>query len=157
MIAIDPATVKWAESKLNKPVRDHWWQTESGWPIAANQVGSHGYLPVKYGSSFTAVQGWDIRIFDSDSDTEVPRGTMGRIAVKLPTPPGFMLSLYNNDARFLSSYMTEIPGHYNTGDAGIIDDDGYVHIMTRTDDVINVAGHRLSTGAMEEVIIFYYR
>jgi len=148
---VDPATIRWAERALQKPVLDHWWQTESGWPISANQVGTQGYLPVKYGSSFKAVQGWNLKIFDSDEAVEVSSGNMGRIAVKLPTPPGFMLTLFNNDERFCSSYMQDIPGYYNTGDAGVIDEDNYVHVMTRTDDVINVAGHRLSTGAMEEV------
>jgi propionyl-CoA synthetase len=157
---VDPATIRWAEGALKIPVLDHWWQTESGWPIAANQVGTQGYLPVKYGSSFKPVQGWDLRVFSAEVEgdcsggapVELAAGSMGRIAVKLPTPPGFMMTLYQRDDSFLSSYMQDIPGYYSTGDTGVIDSDGYVHILTRTDDVINVAGHRLSTGAMEEIV-----
>lgn len=154
----DPATIRWAESILHVPVRDHWWQTESGWPICGNMVGAEGYLPIKYGSSFRTVPAYDLRVFDELEPIEVTESSstnrMGRLAIKLPLPPGFMSTLYNNEKRFVDSYMAAIPGYYDTGDAGVIDHDGYVHILTRTDDVINVAGHRLSTGAMEEVRSF---
>lgn len=120
----DPATIKWAEKHLHIPVLDHWWQTESGWPIAAPKVGLEGYIPIKYGSSFRAVNGWNLKIFDNEDNIEITTpGTMGRIAIQLPTPPGFMLTLFNNDKRFIESYMNDIPNYYNTGDAGIIDDD----------------------------------
>lgn len=147
----DPTTIKWAERALGIPVRDNWWQTETGWPICANLVGVEGYLPIKYGSSFRPCPGYALAVLDDDAQP-LPPNSFGRIAIKLPMPPGFMSSLYQNDVRFEEAYMTAIPGYYDTGDAGLVDEDGYVHIMSRTDDVINVAGHRLSTGSMEEVL-----
>ena len=151
----DPDTVHWAEKTLNVPIRDHWWQTETGWPVCSNMVGIDGYIPVKYGSTYRPCPGYDIKVLDPELK-EVAPGTLGTLAIRLPLPPGSMLTLYKNDDRFLSSYMKAIPGFYDTGDAGIIDTDGYVHVMSRTDDVINVAGHRLSCGAMEEVSNFTY-
>ena len=149
----DPDTVHWAEKTLNVPIRDHWWQTETGWPVCSNMVGIDGYIPVKYGSTYRPCPGYDIKVLDPELK-EVAPGTLGTLAIRLPLPPGSMLTLYKNDDRFISSYMKAIPGFYDTGDAGIIDTDGYVHVMSRTDDVINVAGHRLSCGAMEEVSNF---
>ena len=146
----DPETIKWAEARLKVPVIDHWWQTETGWCIAGNPVGL-GALPVKYGSSSVPMPGYDIHILD-DSGNDVPRGQTGAIAIKLPLPPGCLPTLWNNDQRFRDSYVSEFPGYYSTSDAGYLDEDGYVYIMSRTDDVINVAGHRLSTGQMEEVV-----
>lgn len=148
----DPDTVVWLEKITQRPVRDNWWQTETGWPICGNVVGLEGYIPVKYGSVFRPVPGYDLQVLD-DEGTPVARGTLGNLAIKLPLPPGTLQTLLNNDERFLESYMTRFPGHYDTSDAGIIDEDGYVHIMSRTDDVINVAGHRLSSGGMEEVLM----
>ena len=146
----DPATIQWAEEKLQRPVIDHWWQTETGWAMSGNPVGL-GQFPVKYGSPGKPMPGYDIRVLD-DEGHEVPPGTLGNIVCKLPLPPSGFPTLWNAPERFLSSYMEEFPGFYATSDAGIIDEDGYVFIMARTDDIINVAGHRLSTGAMEEVI-----
>ncbi len=146
----DPDTIQWAERMLQKPVLDHWWQTETGWSIAANCVGL-GQLPVKYGSPTKAVPGYDVRIVDAQCN-EVPRGETGAIVVKLPLPPGCLPTLWQNDDRFVESYLSEFPGHYKTADAGYQDADGYLYIMSRTDDIINVAGHRLSTGGMEEVL-----
>jgi propionyl-CoA synthetase len=146
----DPATVQWAEQQLQRPVIDHWWQTESGWPMAANCMGIE-HLPVKHGSPTKAVPGYDVRVVD-DGNHEVKRGEIGNIVVKLPMPPGCLPTLWQNDQRFLDSYMSEFPGYYKTGDAGIVDEEGYIFVMARTDDIINVAGHRLSTGAMEEVL-----
>lgn len=146
----DPDTVQWAEQKLKKPVIDHWWQTETAWAMAANCVGL-GTLPVKYGSPTKPTPGNDIDILGPDG-TPVPAGTDGAIAVKLPLPPASLLTLWKNDEGFLNAYMRKFPGYYETGDAGHFDEDGYLYIMSRTDDVINVAGHRLSTGAIEEVV-----
>ena len=146
----DPDTVKWAEDQLRVPVIDHWWQTETGWPMAANPVGL-GQLPVKHGSPTVAMPGYDIRVLD-EGGHEVNRGMLGAICVKLPLPPGCLPTLWGNDQRFRTSYLSRFPGYYETADAGFMDDDGYVYIMARTDDIINVAGHRLSTGAMEEVL-----
>ena len=146
----DPETIKWAEQKLHKPVIDHWWQTETGYPISQNPAGL-GLLPVKYGSPGVPMPGYDVRILD-DAGHEVPRGTLGNVVVKLPLPPGCLPTLWNADQRFRDAYLAEFPGHYKTADAGLVDDDGYLFIMSRTDDIINVAGHRLSTGAMEEVV-----
>jgi propionyl-CoA synthetase len=146
----DPDTLRWAEEKLKVPVIDHWWQTETGWAIAANPAGL-GLLPVKHGSPTVAMPGYDIRVLD-DAGRELPRGTLGAICVKLPLPPGCLPTLWQNDARFRDSYLSAYPGHYQTADAGFVDEDGYVYVMARTDDIINVAGHRLSTGAMEEVL-----
>jgi propionyl-CoA synthetase len=146
----DPDTLLWARDKLGVPVIDHWWQTETGWPIAANCVGL-GALPVKPGSPTKPVPGYDVRVLTEDNK-EVPAGQIGSIAIKLPLPPGNLPTLWNNDDGYVKSYLTVHPGHYLTGDAGYKDDDGYVYIMSRVDDIINVAGHRLSTGAMEEVL-----
>jgi propionyl-CoA synthetase len=146
----DPDTLLWARERLRVPVIDHWWQTETGWPIAANCVGL-GMLPVKPGSPTKAVPGYDVRVLSEDND-ELPAGQIGSIAIKLPLPPGCLPTLWNNDAGYESSYLTRHPGHYLTGDAGYKDEDGYLYIMSRVDDIINVAGHRLSTGAMEEVL-----
>lgn len=146
----DPATVRWLQDKLNRPVIDHWWQTELGWPMSGNPVGL-GAFSVKLGSPGKPMPGYDIRVFD-DEGHPVPPGTLGNIVCKLPLPPSGFPTLWNAPERFISSYLAEYPGYYATSDAGIIDEDGYVFIMARTDDIINVAGHRLSTGAMEEVI-----
>ncbi len=146
----DPETIKWAEAKLKVPVLDHWWQTETGWPIAGNPVGL-GQLPVKYGSPTVPMPGYDLQVLDEKA-RPVERGQTGTLAIKLPLPPGCLPTLWNNDARFRKSYLEELPGFYTTSDAGYIDADGYVYVMARTDDVINVAGHRLSTGQMEEVV-----
>ncbi len=146
----DPETLKWAEDALNIPVIDHWWQTETGWAIGGNCVGL-GQLPVRPGSCTKPMPGYDIRVLDSKG-REVPAGTQGNIAVKFPLPPGCLTTLWQNDADFVRTYFSTYPGYYFTSDAGMIDNDGYLWIMGRTDDIINVAGHRLSTGAMEEVL-----
>jgi len=146
----DPATIAWAEDKLGVPVIDHWWQTETGWAIAANPLGLDR-LPVKPGSPAVPMPGYDVQVLD-EHGTPVDPGTLGAIAIRLPLPPGNLSTLWNADARFHDSYLAQFPGYYATGDAGYIDEDGYVFIMARTDDVINVAGHRLSTGAMEEIL-----
>jgi propionyl-CoA synthetase len=146
----DPDTLAWAEKLLNVPVIDHWWQTETGWAIAGNPVGL-GMLPVKHGSPTVAMPGYDIRIVD-EGCRELPSGKMGSIVVKLPLPPGCMPTLWQADARMRESYLDEFPGYYKTADAGYKDEDHYVFVMGRTDDIINVAGHRLSTGGMEEVL-----
>ena len=147
---LDPDTLQWAERHLGKPVIDHWWQTETGWPIAANCMGL-GKLPVKQGSPTKAVPGYRVQVVDGEA-RELPRGDIGAIVVKLPLPPGCLPTLWNNDAGFVNSYLDAFPGYYETADAGFEDEDGYLWIMSRTDDIINVAGHRLSTGAMEEVL-----
>ncbi|HXC49740.1 MAG TPA: propionyl-CoA synthetase [Candidatus Limnocylindrales bacterium] len=146
----DPATIAWAEDKLKIPVVDHYWQTETGWPVAANCLGIEE-LPVKHGSPTKAVPGYDIRVLDEEGD-EVARGETGAIVIKLPLPPGCMPTQWRNDEGFKKSYLSHFPGYYETADAGFIDDDGYVFVMARTDDIINVAGHRLSTGGMEEIL-----
>jgi propionyl-CoA synthetase len=146
----DPPTLAWAEEKLRVPVVDHWWQTESGWPMAANCIGIER-LKVKHGSPTRPVPGWDIRIVDGNGQ-EVARGDTGAIVARLPLPPGSLPTLWQADERYRSSYLKTFPGFYQTGDAGFMDEDGYIFVMARTDDVINVAGHRLSTGAMEEVL-----
>jgi propionyl-CoA synthetase len=146
----DPDTVAWCERALGVPVIDHWWQTETGWPIAANCMGIEP-LPVKHGSPTRPVPGYDVRVLDEDG-TEIPAGETGHVAIKLPLPPGCLRTLWENDAGFEKAYLERFPGYYQTADAGHIDEDGYLWIMARTDDIINVAGHRLSTGAMEEVI-----
>jgi propionyl-CoA synthetase len=146
----DPDTLLWAREKLQVPVVDHWWQTETGWPMAANCVGL-GMLPVKPGSPTKVVPGYDIRVLGEDN-REVPAGQIGSIAVKLPMPPSSLPTLWHNDEGFEHSYLTRHPGYYLTGDAGYKDEDEYIYIMSRVDDIINVAGHRLSTGAMEEVL-----
>ena len=146
----DPDTLHWAEEKLGIPVIDHWWQTETGWPIAVNCIGIE-MLPVKAGSVGPAAPGWDVRALDSQGN-DVKPGDIGAIACKLPLPPGSLTGLWQAPERFRASYLTTFPGYYETGDAGFIDEDGYIHVMSRTDDVINVAGHRLSTGSIEEVL-----
>jgi propionyl-CoA synthetase len=146
----DPDTVKWAESILGVPVIDHWWQTETAWAIAGNPLGL-GALPVKHGSPTVPMPGYDVQVLD-EGGRSVPADTMGAIAVRLPLPPGTLTTLWNAEERFRESYLTTYPGFYNTSDAGYIDSDGYVFVMGRTDDIINVAGHRLSTGGMEEVL-----
>jgi propionyl-CoA synthetase len=146
----DPATLEWAETRLRVPVIDHWWQTESGWPMASNPIGIER-LPVKPGSPTVAVPGYDIRVLDEDGHERTP-GEIGAIVVKLPLPPGTLPTLWNADQRYVDSYLSRYPGFYLTADAGFKDEDGYLSIMSRIDDIINVAGHRLSTGAMEEVL-----
>ncbi|WP_449041045.1 propionyl-CoA synthetase [Paracoccus sp. (in: a-proteobacteria)] len=146
----DPDTVKWVEEHLQVPVIDHWWQTETGWPIVANPLGL-GLLPVKHGSPSVPMPGYDVQVLD-EAGHPVPAGTLGAVAIRLPLPPGTLPTLWNAEERFRKSYLDAFPGYYETGDAGFIDEDGYLYIMARTDDVINVAGHRLSTGAMEEVL-----
>ncbi len=146
----DPDTLFWAQEKLDRPVIDHWWQTETGWSIAANCIGIEP-LPVKPGSPTRPVPGWDLRVLDTDG-REVPAGTIGAICGKLPMPPGCFPTIWGAKERYTKTYLSEYPGYYQTGDAGYLDEDGYVFVMARTDDIINVAGHRLSTGAMEEVL-----
>jgi len=146
----DPDTLLWAQKQLNVPVIDHWWQTETGWPIAANPVGIEMFA-IKPGSATKPVPGYDVQTLDPDNK-ELPAGKIGSIVVKLPLPPGCLPTLWNNDAGFKKSYLSDAPDYYTTADAGYKDEDGYLWIMSRTDDIINVAGHRLSTGAMEEVL-----
>ena len=146
----DPDTINWAQDLLGVPVIDHWWQTETGWTIAGNPLGIEA-LPIKVGSPSVAMPGYEVHILDEAGNRQ-PENTLGAIAIKLPLPPGTLPTLWNAEERFRSSYLTTFPGYYETGDAGIVDEDGYLYIMARTDDVINVAGHRLSTGAMEEVL-----
>lgn len=146
----DPDTITWAQNKLNVPIVDHWWQTETGWSIAANPLGIEE-LPTKLGSPAVPMPGYEVDILD-EGGHPVPAGELGAIAIKLPLPPGTLPTLWNAEARFKKSYLNTFPGYYETGDAGMKDEDGYLYIMARTDDVINVAGHRLSTGAMEEVL-----
>jgi propionyl-CoA synthetase len=146
----DPDTLSWAEEQLGVPVIDHWWQTETGWPIAANCLGIER-LPVIPGSAARPAPGWDLRVLSADG-REVGAGETGALAVKLPMPPGSSPTLWNADERYRQAYLTAFPGYYQTGDAGYVDEQGYVFVMARTDDIINVAGHRLSTGAIEEVL-----
>ncbi len=146
----DPDTLAWALNNLRVPVIDHWWQTETGWAICANCKGLHEYK-VKPGSATKPAPGWDVQVVDYQS-RQVAAGEIGALVVKLPMPPGALPTLWHNDDGFVKSYLAEFPGYYKTGDAGFIDEDGYVFVMTRTDDIINVAGHRLSTGGMEEIL-----
>jgi propionyl-CoA synthetase len=146
----DPDTIVWAQDVLGKPVYDHWWQTETGYTIAGNPAGLEA-LPVKIGSPTVPMPGYDVQILD-EAGHPMPAGELGAIAIKLPLPPGTLPTLWNAEDRFHKSYLNTFPGFYETGDAGMVDEDGYLYIMARTDDVINVAGHRLSTGAMEEVL-----
>ncbi len=146
----DPDTIKWAQAHLKVPVIDHWWQTELGWPCIANPLGIE-HLPVKIGSPSVALPGYDVQVLDDDGHP-LPPDTLGSIVIKLPLPPGTLPTLWNAEDRFRKAYLSHFPGFYETGDAGYKDADGYLYIMARTDDVINVAGHRLSTGAMEEVL-----
>lgn len=145
----DPETLKWAEAKLKVPVIDHWWQTETGWPIAANTMGL-GLMPFKHGSPTRPMPGYAVEVLD-DEGRSVKPGTLGNIVIRLPLPPGCLVSFWQADGRFREACLEEFPGTYKTADAGLIDEDGYVFVMARTDDIINCAGHRLSTGAMEEV------
>jgi propionyl-CoA synthetase len=147
---LDPDTYRWAVEILGIPVVDHWWQTETGWPIAANPLGL-GPLPVKPGSPSRPVPGYGVRVLD-ESGASVPAGVDGAIVLELPLPPGTLPTLWRDDERYVASYLSRYPGYYLTGDGGHLDDEGYLFVMGRTDDVINVAGHRLSTGAMEEVL-----
>mgnify|MGYP003633507314 FL=1 len=147
----DSDTLKWAEDMLKVPVVDHWWQTETGWPIASNCMGLHVY-PVKPGSPTKPVPGWNVQVLHEETHEQVPTGQIGAICVKLPMPPSSLLTLWNADQRYIDAYLEEYPGYYKTADAGMFDEDGYISIMARTDDIINVAGHRLSTGGMEEVL-----
>jgi propionyl-CoA synthetase len=146
----DPDTLAWAERKLGVPVIDHWWQTETGWPMAANCLGIER-LPVVPGSPTRPVPGWDVRVLDNDAQERAP-GEIGAIVVKLPMPPGASPTLWNAEERFHETYLSRFPGYYETADAGYVDENGYIFVMARTDDIINVAGHRLSTGAIEEVL-----
>jgi propionyl-CoA synthetase len=146
----DPETLRWAEQKLGVPVIDHWWQTETGWAIAANCLGIER-LPVVPGSPTRTAPGWDLRVLDTGG-AELPAGETGALVVKLPMPPGSSPTLWNADERFHQTYLARFPGYYQTADAGYVDEQGYVFVMARTDDIINVAGHRLSTGAIEEVL-----
>jgi propionyl-CoA synthetase len=146
----DPNTLHWAEDALKVPVVDHWWQTETGWAICANCLGLHEF-PVKEGSPTKPAPGWNLQVVDANNQ-QVAAGEIGALVVKLPLPPGTLPTLWQNDQRYIESYLEEFPGYYKTADAGYIDADGYAFVMSRTDDIINVAGHRLSTGAMEEVL-----
>ena len=146
----DPDTLRWAQDTLKVPVIDHWWQTETGWPICANCLGIE-QLPVVPGSPGRPVPGYTVAALD-DKGNAVPIGDTGALVIESPLPPGTFTSLWNADERFEETYFRNFPGYYETGDAGYIDENGYVFVMSRTDDVINVAGHRLSTGAMEEVL-----
>jgi len=149
----DPDTVDWVQKKLQVPVIDHWWQTETGWAIAANCLGIEE-LPIKPGSPTVTVPGYDVQTLDDDGKEE-KAGEIGRIMIKLPMPPGCLPTLWENDERYVESYLSDVPGYYLTGDAGYKDEDGYLWIMSRIDDIINVAGHRLSTGGMEEVLAYH--
>jgi propionyl-CoA synthetase len=146
----DPATLLWAERQLGVPVIDHWWQTETGWPVGATCFGL-GPLSIKLGSCGRAVPGYDVRVLD-DEGSEIAVGQIGNVVIKLPLPPGCLTTLWENDGGYRTSYLDSYPSYYKTADAGYKDDEGYLWIMGRTDDIINVAGHRLSTGALEEVL-----
>ncbi|MBL0713913.1 MAG: propionyl-CoA synthetase [Desulfosarcina sp.] len=146
----DPDTIQWSERNLGVPVIDHWWQTETGWAICANCMGLH-HFPVIYGSPTKAAPGWNVKVVDAENNL-VPAGKIGALVVKLPLPPGTLPTLYQADERYIEAYLEEFPGYYKTADAGYIDENDYVYVMARTDDIINVTGHRLSTGAMEEVL-----
>ena len=147
---LDPETYRWATDLLGVPVIDHWWQTETGWPVVANPAGIE-LLPVKPGSPSRPLPGWDVRILTEDG-TPAPAGEDGAIVIKLPMPPGALLTLWNDDERFVRSYLSTFPGFYLTGDGGHLDGDGYLYVTGRTDDVINVAGNQLSPGGMEDVL-----
>jgi propionyl-CoA synthetase len=147
---LDPDTYEWASGHLGVPIIDNWWQTETGWPIAANLRGLEP-SPIKPGSPSFPVPGYNIQILDPASN-EVPVGSEGDIAIKLPLPPGTLPTLWGDNDRYIASYLSDHPGYYTSGDGGFFDEDGYLYVMGRTDDVINVAGHRLSTGSMEAVV-----
>ena len=142
--------MEWAHQHLNVPIVDHWWQTETGWSITGNFLGL-GALPIRFGSSTKPAPGFKLEVLDENT-SPLPPGEIGALSIKLPMPPGCLPTLWKNDEGYVSSYLKEFPGYYQTGDAGYIDEDGYVWVMTRTDDIINVAGHRLSTGGIEEVL-----
>jgi propionyl-CoA synthetase len=146
----DPETLEWTRKHLGVPVIDHWWQTETGWPIAANPVGL-GLFEIRSGSAGKPMPGWNVQVLDGDGSA-VATGDSGSIVCRLPLPPGSLPTLWNADAHFREAYFEDYPGYYLTGDAGYVDEDGYLFVMSRTDDVINVAGHRLSTGVIEEVL-----
>ncbi|MFN3076124.1 MAG: propionyl-CoA synthetase [Alphaproteobacteria bacterium] len=146
----DPDTIQWAERHLKVPIVDHWWQTETGWAIAGNFLGLHRF-PIKYGSATKPAPGWNLKVL-GDTDAPAKPNEEGPLVAKLPLPPGTLANLWQREDRYRKTYLDPIPGHYLSGDAGRIDEDGYVHVMARTDDIINVAGHRLSTGAMEEIL-----
>jgi propionyl-CoA synthetase len=146
----DPNTLAWAEDKLGVPVIDHWWQTETGWPICSNCLGIE-LLPIVPGSPARAVPGYDVQVLNEQGE-QVAAGDIGALVIKQPLPPGTFTTLWNAEDRYISAYFSRYPGYYETGDAGYIDENGYIFVMARTDDVINVAGHRFSTGAMEEVL-----
>jgi propionyl-CoA synthetase len=146
----DPATLYWAQKQLGVPVVDHWWQTETGWPICSNCLGIE-QIPIVPGSPSRPVPGYDVQVLDEEG-RQLEAGEIGALVIKNPLPPGTFINLWKGDERFQSAYFERFPGYYETGDAGYIDDNGYVFVMSRTDDVINVAGHRLSTGALEEVL-----
>jgi propionyl-CoA synthetase len=146
----DPDTLNWAENHLGIPVIDHWWQTETGWAISGNCLGLH-YFPVNHGSATKPVPGWNLEVVDAESNP-LKATEIGALVVKLPLPPGTLPTLWNNDEGFKAAYLNEFPGYYKTADAGYFNEEGYVFVMSRTDDIINTAGHRLSTGAMEEVL-----
>jgi propionyl-CoA synthetase len=148
---LDPDTLRWARNHLQVPVIDHWWQTETGWAICANCLGLHAFV-VKEGSPTKPAPGWNLQVLDPVTKTRVNPGDIGALVVQLPLPPGTLPTLWKNDQRYIDSYLEEFPGYYKTADAGFIDEQGYAYVMTRTDDIINVAGHRLSTGGMEEVL-----
>ena len=133
------------------PAIDHWWQTELGWPGVGNAIGL-GRMPIRYGACAAPVPGYDLRVVDESGD-DVPANTLGDMVIRLPLPPGTLTTLYNNDERYITEYLSTYPGYYDTGDSAIIDEYGYVHILGRTDDIINTAGHRMSTGSMEEILM----
>ncbi|MDX1392305.1 MAG: AMP-binding protein, partial [Rheinheimera sp.] len=147
---LDPATYDWVSEKLHKPVIDHWWQTETGWPICANPIGIEP-LPIKAGSATVPVPGFNVHILD-DNGNALRANEQGYIALKLPLPPGCLTTIWGNDERYVDGYLSTFPGYYASGDGGYVDADGYLYVMGRTDDVINVAGHRLSTGEMEQIV-----
>lgn len=147
----DPDTYYWASELLKRPVIDHWWQTETGWAIAGNFCGLE-LLPIKAGSATKPMPGYDVRILDPSTGKELPRGQSGVIVVKEPLPPGTFMTLWQRDDDFKKTYFDPFPGYYFTGDGGYFDEDGYIYVMGRVDDIINVAGHRLSTGEMEEIV-----
>lgn len=146
----DPDTLYWAQDQLQKPVIDHWWQTETGWPVAANMMGT-APVEIKAGSPALPVPGYDVQVVDEMGE-QVAANESGNVVIKLPLPPGTLATLWGNEARYKDSYLSMYPGFYLTGDAGYMDEDGYLYIMSRIDDIINVAGHRLSTGRFEEVL-----
>lgn len=151
----DPDTIKWIHRYFpNVIINDTWWQTETGWPISANLPNKEWgkFLPVLPGSVTRPVPGYDVHIFNEDNTECDKPNTLGKVVIKMPLPPAFMLTLWGNDEAFIEKYLAETPGYYTTGDAGKIDENGYLHIMTRMDDVINSAGHRISTGALEEAV-----